>query len=96
MQPRLQHSAADSAPRQHQHVAGASVATLMQLRLQHSAADSSPGQHQCVPGQARRFDDVTASAKATRMKIEELSDCLVTESSVAQLKRIKNCTATPK
>ena len=76
--------------------AGALAATLVQPRLQHSAADSAPGQHQCVPDQARRFDDVTASAKATSMKIEELSDCLVTESSVAQLKRIKNCTATPK
>jgi len=96
VQPRLQHSAADSAPRQHKHVAGASAATLMQLRLQHSAADSAPGQHQCVPDQARHFDDVTAGAKATSMKIEELSDCLVTESSVAQLKRIKNCTDTPK
>nr|POF14624.1 hypothetical protein CFP56_26726 [Quercus suber] len=96
VQLRLQHSAADSAPRQHQHVAGASAATLMQLRLQHSAADSAPGQRQCVPDQARHFDDVRAGAKATSMKIEELSDCLVTESSVAQLKRIKNCTDTPK
>ena len=30
------------------------------------------------------------------MKIEELNDCLVTESSIAQLKKIKNCTDTPK
>ena len=92
----LPHSATDSAPRQHQHVAGASATTLMQLRLQHSTANSAPGQHQCVPDQARHFDDVTAGAKATSMKIEELSDCSVTESSVAQLKRIKNCTDTPK
>ena len=100
MQPKLQHSAADGAPRQHQHVAGASAATLaatlMQLRLQRSATDSAPGQHQCVPDQARPFDDITAGAKATSMKIEELSNCLVNESSVAQLKRIKNCTDTPK
>ena len=68
----------------------------MQLRLQLSAADSARGQHQCVPDQARHFGDVTAGAKATSMKIEELSDCLVTESSVAQLKRIKNYTNTPK
>ena len=96
VQPKLQHSAADGAPRQHQHVAGASAATLMQLRLQRSATDSAPGQHQCVPDQARPFDDITAGAKATSMKIEELSNCLVNESSVAQLKRIKNCTDTPK
>nr|POE95336.1 hypothetical protein CFP56_05694 [Quercus suber] len=68
----------------------------MQLKLQLCAADSAPGQHQCVPDQARHFGDDTAGAKATSMKIEELSDCLVTESSVAQLKRIKNCTDTPK
>lgn len=74
VQPRLQHSAADSAPRQHQHVASASAATLMQLRLQHSAADSAPGQHQCVSDQARHFDDVTADAKATSIKIEEFQE----------------------
>nr|POF22430.1 ribosome biogenesis protein wdr12 like [Quercus suber] len=88
--------AADSAPRQHQHVATASATTLMQLKLQLSAADSAPGQHQCVPNQARHFDDVIAGTKATSMKIEELSDCLATESSFAQLKRIKNCTDTVK
>ena len=63
VQPRLQHSAADSAPRQHQHVAGALAATLMQLRLQHGAADSAPGQHQCVPDQARHFDSISNKYK---------------------------------
>nr|POE97853.1 hypothetical protein CFP56_35421 [Quercus suber] len=62
---------------------GASATTLVQLRLQHSATDSALGQHQHVSGQAKHSDDVTACARATNMKIEELNDCLVTESSIA-------------
>ena len=95
MQPKLQYNAADGAVVSSS-AAGASDATQVQPKLQHNAADSAPGQHQCVPDQARPFDDITASAKATSMKIEELSNCLVNESSVAQLKKIKNCTDTPK
>ena len=87
------------------YAAGASDATQGQPKLQYSAADGAvvsssadgaPRQHQCVLDQARPFDDITAGAKATSMKIEELSNCLVNESSVAQLKKIKNCTDTPK
>ena len=75
---------------------GASAATLMQLRLQHSAADTAPVQHLHALELARHSDDVTASTRATNMKIEELNDCLVTESNIALLKKIKNCTDTPK
>nr|POF10570.1 hypothetical protein CFP56_45955 [Quercus suber] len=66
--------ASAATPRLHQHVASASAATLMQLRLQHNAADSAPGQHQCMSDQARHFDDVTADAKATSIKIEEFQE----------------------
>ena len=68
----------------------------MQLRLQHSAADTAPVQHLHALELARHSDDVTASTRATNMKIEELNDCLVTESNIALLKKIKNCTDTPK
>ena len=54
---------------------GASAATLMQLRLQHNAADTAPVQHLHALELARHSDDVTASTRATNMKIEELNDC---------------------
>ncbi|XP_075636898.1 uncharacterized protein LOC142609167 [Castanea sativa] len=68
---------------------GASAAALVQLKLQHCAAGSASGHHQCASDQARHSDDITASVKATNMKIEELDDCLVAGSNSSQLKRIK-------
>ena len=75
---------------------GASGATLMQLGLHHSAADNASTEHQCTSDQARPFDDVAASAKVKNVKIEELTDCLTSESDTAQLKRIRSCIDMPK
>ena len=69
----------------------ASGATLMQPKLHHNAVDNAAAEHQCASDQARVFDDVAASAKATNVKIEELTDCLTSEYDVAKLKRIKSC-----
>ena len=57
----------------------------------HNAVDSVATEHQCASDQARVVDDVAASAKAINVKIEELTDCLTSESDVAKLKRIKRC-----
>ena len=75
---------------------GASGATLMQPKLHHSAADNVSTEHQCTSDQARPFDDVAANAKVTNVKIEELTNCLTSESDIAQLKRIKSCINMPK
>ena len=75
---------------------GASGATLMQPKLHHSAADNVSTKHQCTSDQARPFDDAAASAKVTNVKIEELTNCLTSESDIAQLKRIKSCINMPK
>ena len=53
--------------------------------------DNAATEHRCASDQARVFDDVATSAKATNVKIEELTDCLTSESDVAKLKRIKSC-----
>ncbi|KAK9998715.1 hypothetical protein SO802_018318 [Lithocarpus litseifolius] len=60
VQPKLQHSAADSAL----------AATPVQPKLQHSAVDSALEQHKYALDQARQSDDTTASARVTNMKIE--------------------------
>ena len=73
------------------YASGASGATLIQPKLHHNAVDNAATEHQCTSDQARAFDDVAASAKVTNVKIEELTDCLNSESDVAQLKRIKSC-----
>ena len=68
----------------------------MQPKLHHSAVNNVSTEHQCTSDQARRFDDVAASAKVTNVKIEELTTCLTSESGTAQLKRIKSCVNKPK
>ena len=68
----------------------------MQPKLHHSAANNASTEHQCTSNQARPFDDVAVSAKVTNVKIEGLTDCLTSESDVAQLKKIKSCIDMPK
>ena len=60
----------------------ASGATLMQPKLHHNAVDNAATEHQCTSDQAKAFDDVATSAKVTNVKIEELTDCLNSESDV--------------
>ncbi|XP_075658622.1 uncharacterized protein LOC142628397 [Castanea sativa] len=75
---------------------GASAAALVQLKLQHNATGSASSQHQCASDQARHSDDITASVKASDMKVEELDDYLIIKSNSSQLKKTKKCTDTSK
>ncbi|KAL4595795.1 hypothetical protein ACB092_12G117200 [Castanea dentata] len=75
---------------------GASAAAIVQLKMQHNAAGNAAGQHQCASDQAEHSDNITANVKTIDVKIEELDDCLVTESSGPQLKKVKKCTDTSK